>query len=80
MVWQTSNVFLTMSQNIEVRLTLVMIKKFLFVNEREKKIRFVLVHSKVRKVLKRFILRSQDAGFLPFLPLFFLVVIVSNWR
>ena len=46
-------------------------KKLLFVNEREKKrIRFVLVHSKVRKVLKRFNLRARDAGFLPFLPLF----------
>ena len=40
-------------------------------SERDReKIRCVLIHSKVRKVLKKFILRSSTAGFLPFLPLF----------
>ena len=67
-----SNVVLVMWRKTEVELTSVMFrrkkKKFL-VSEREK-ISCVLIHSKVRKVLKKFILRSSTAGFLPFLPLF----------
>ena len=70
---QMSNVVLVMWRKAEVELTSVIIrrKKFFSVNEGErKKIRCVLIHSKIRKVLKRFILRSPVARFLPFLPLF----------
>ena len=67
-----SNVVLVMCRKTEVELTSVMFKRKREKKNsvREEKIRCVLIHSKVRKVLKKFILRSSTAGFLPFLPLF----------